>query len=82
MKHSVATELLFDQVIADTPPEIKREVEWSYQIADKIYAALRRKGCRKRSLHVLLELPKPQCPSGLAVGIISPLRHWLRLRWR
>ena len=44
MKHSEATEQLFDQVIADTPPEIKREVEWSYQIADKIYAALRRKG--------------------------------------
>ena len=44
MKHSTATEQLFDQVIADTPPEMKREVEWSNQIADKIYAALRRKG--------------------------------------
>ena len=26
MKHSAATEQLFDQVIADTPPEIKCEV--------------------------------------------------------
>ncbi len=48
MKHSAATEQLFDQVIADTPPEIKREVEWSYQIADKIYAALRRKGLSQK----------------------------------
>ena len=42
MKHSAATEQLFDQVIAYTPPEIKREVEWSYQIGDKIYAAFHR----------------------------------------
>lgn len=48
MKHSAATEQLFDQVIADTPSEIKREVEWSYQIADKIYAALRRKGLSQK----------------------------------
>lgn len=48
MKHSAATEQLFDQVIADTPPEMKREVEWTNQIADKIYAALRRKGLSQK----------------------------------
>jgi len=48
MNHSEAAEQHYDQVIADTPPEIKREVEWSYQIADKIYAALRRKGLSQK----------------------------------
>jgi len=54
MKHSAATEQLFDQVIADTPPEIKREVEWLYQIADKIYADLRRKGLSQTLNHITL----------------------------
>ena len=48
MKHSNATELLFNQVIDETPPEIKLEVEWSYSIADKIYEALRRKGLSQK----------------------------------
>ncbi|MBQ3657328.1 MAG: helix-turn-helix transcriptional regulator [Bacteroidales bacterium] len=48
MKHSNATELLFNQVIDETPPEIKQEVEWSYSIADKIYEALRRKGLSQK----------------------------------
>jgi len=48
MKHSNATELLFNQVINETPPEIKQEVEWSYSIADKIYEALRRKGLSQK----------------------------------
>ena len=48
MKHSNATELLFNQVIDETPPEIKQEAEWSYSIADKIYEALRRKGLSQK----------------------------------
>ncbi len=48
MKHSTATEQLFNQVIAETPPEIKQEVEWSYQIADKIYDAIRSKGLSQK----------------------------------
>ena len=48
MKHSNATELLFNQVIDETPPEIKQEVEWSYEIADKIYEMIRRKGLSQK----------------------------------
>ena len=48
MKHSNATELLFNQVIDETPPDIKQEVEWSYSIADKIYETLRRKGLSQK----------------------------------
>jgi len=48
MKHSNATELLFNQVLDETPPEIKQEVEWSYSIADKIYEALRQKGLSQK----------------------------------
>lgn len=48
MKHSNATELLFNQVIDETPPEIKQEVEWSYSIADKIFEALRQKGLSQK----------------------------------
>ena len=48
MKHSNATELLFNQVLDETPPEIKQEVEWSYGIADKIYESLRQKGLSQK----------------------------------
>ena len=48
MKHSNATELLFNQVFDETPPEIKQEVEWSYSIADKIYETFRRKGLSQK----------------------------------
>ena len=48
MKHSNDTELLFNQVIDETPPEIKQVVEWSYAIADKIYELIRRKGLSQK----------------------------------
>ena len=48
MKHSNDTELLFNQVIDETPPDIKQEVEWSYEIADKIYEMIRRKGLSQK----------------------------------
>ena len=48
MRHSKATEMLFEQVIDQTPQEIKQEVEWSYEIADKIYTALHRKGLSQK----------------------------------
>ena len=48
MKHSYNTEMLFNQVIDDTPTEIRQEVEWSYKIADKIYETLRSKGLSQK----------------------------------
>lgn len=48
MRHSKATETLFNQVINETPQEIKQEVEWSYEIADRIYETLHRKGLSQK----------------------------------
>ena len=48
MKHSYNTEMLFNQVIDDTPTEIKQEVEWSYKSADKIFETLRSKGLSQK----------------------------------
>lgn len=48
MRHSKATETLFNQVIGETPQELKQEVEWSYEIADKIYDTLQRKGLSQK----------------------------------
>jgi DNA-binding transcriptional regulator YiaG len=42
MKHSASTEKLFQQVLDETPQSIKRQVEWSYDIADAIDEALHR----------------------------------------
>lgn len=59
MKHSAATEQLFEQVIAETPIEIKQEVEWSYQIADKIASALQRKGLSQKEFARLVGTSEP-----------------------
>ncbi len=59
MKHSAATEQLFEQVIAETPLEIKQEVEWSYQIADKIASALQRKGLSQKEFARLVGTSEP-----------------------
>ena len=48
MIHSKATETLFNQAISETPQEIKQEVDWSYEIADKIYDTLQRKGLSQK----------------------------------
>ena len=48
MRHSQVTETLFNQAINETPQEIKQEVEWSYEIADKIYETLHRKGMSQK----------------------------------
>ena len=49
MKHSENTERFFVQVLAETPPEIKQDVEWTCQIADKIYAAIHSKGLSQKN---------------------------------
>lgn len=43
MKHSEKTEQLFQQVLDETPPDIKLQVQWSYDIADRIDAVLHRR---------------------------------------
>lgn len=42
MKHSIETEQLFQQVLDETPKVLKLQVEWSYEIADRIAGLLRK----------------------------------------
>ncbi len=43
MKHSIETEQLFQQVLDETPKVLKLQVEWSYEIADRIAGLLRKR---------------------------------------
>ena len=65
MKHSEKTEQLFQQVLDETPPDIKLQVQWSYDIADRIDAILRRKGMTQK------EFAKKMGTSEAAVS------HWV-----
>lgn len=48
MKHAVDTERLFQKVLDETPREIKMQVDWSYDIADKIDARLHALGVSQK----------------------------------
>lgn len=48
MTHASETERLFQQVLDETPQAVKQQVEWSYDIADHIDAALHRKGLSQK----------------------------------
>lgn len=48
MKHAVETEQLFQQALDETPKAVKQQVEWSYDIADHIDAALHHKGLSQK----------------------------------
>lgn len=54
MKHAEETERLFQQIIDETPPAIKQQVEWSYSIADYIDDALRRRGMSQKAFAKLV----------------------------
>lgn len=42
MKHSIETEQLFQQALDETPKALKLQVEWSYEIANRIAGLLRK----------------------------------------
>jgi predicted XRE-type DNA-binding protein len=54
MKHAEETEQLFQKVIDDTPPAIKQQVEWSYDIADYIDASLQQRGMSQKEFAKLI----------------------------
>ncbi len=54
MKHAEETEQLFQKVIDDTPPAIKQQVEWSYDIADYIDASLQQRGMSQKEFAKLV----------------------------
>ena len=65
MIHAAETERLFQQVLDETSKAVKLQVEWSYDIADQIDAALHRQGLSQK------EFAKLVGPSEAAVS------HWL-----
>ncbi len=48
MKHSSETEQLFQQTLDQTPKAIKLQVEWSYEIADRIDDLLKERGLSQK----------------------------------
>ena len=54
VKHPEKTEQLFQQVLDATPPDIKLQVQWSYDIADRIDAVLRQKGLTQKEFAKLM----------------------------
>lgn len=54
MKHPEKTEQLFQQVLDATPPDIKLQVQWSYDIADRIDAVLRQRGLTQKEFAKLM----------------------------
>lgn len=54
MKHSLNTEQLFQQVLDETPPNIKLQVQWSYDIADRIDEALHHRGLTQKEFAKLM----------------------------
>lgn len=49
MTHATETERLFQQVLNETPEEIKTKVDWSFDIANKIDLVLHRKGINQKA---------------------------------
>lgn len=48
MIHAAKTEQMFQKVLDETPQEIKMQVDWSYDIADKIDACLHTLGMSQK----------------------------------
>jgi DNA-binding transcriptional regulator YiaG len=48
MKQDIEGMSLFQQVLDETPKEVRQQVEWSYDIADKLDAKLRQMGVSQK----------------------------------
>ena len=48
MKQARTAAKLFDQIIADTPPELKKQLDMSFAIADKLDATLKERGMNQK----------------------------------
>ena len=48
MKQDIEGMSLFQQVLDETPKEVRLQVEWSYDIADKLDAKLRQMGVSQK----------------------------------
>lgn len=50
MTHAAETERLFQQVLDETPTEVKLKVDWAFDISTAIDTALKRKGMSQKDL--------------------------------
>ncbi len=48
MRQAKSVAKLFDQIVAETPPELKKQLDMSFAIADKLDAILKEKGMNQK----------------------------------
>ena len=48
MRQATTAAKLFDQIVAETPPELKKQLDMSFAIADKLVAALKERGMNQK----------------------------------
>ena len=48
MRQAKAAAKLFDQIVAETPPELKKQLNMSFAIADKLDAILKERGMNQK----------------------------------
>ncbi len=48
MRQTTTAAKLFDQIVAETPPELKKQLDMSFAIADKLDAALKERGLTQK----------------------------------
>ena len=48
MKQATTAAKLFDQIVAETPPELKKQLDMSFAIADKLDATLKERGMTQK----------------------------------
>ena len=48
MRQATTAAKLFDQIVAETPPELKKQLDMSFAIADKLDATLKEKGMNQK----------------------------------
>ena len=54
MRQATTAAKLFDQIVAETPPELKKQLDMSFAIADKLDATLKERGMnQKEFVHMI-----------------------------
>lgn len=48
MRQATTATKLFDQIVAETPPELKKQLDMSFAIADKLDATLKERGMNQK----------------------------------
>ena len=54
MRQATTAAKLFDQIVAETPPELKKQLDMSFAIADKLDATLKERGMNQKEFAHLI----------------------------